>query len=131
MGNSADFVQGLVACGFLCLHDQIAHTELLDERHDFLLRAGADRKHGDHGGNSENHSQHGEERAQFVNEQVLESQAQVGKPLPNRKRVTKPRGRDLIRGAHRGAPTGPAELAGFAEPPRQQRINDGHFRPYF
>ena len=43
--------------------DEIVDSHLLDEGHDFLTRARADRQHGHHRGHTEDHAQHGEERA--------------------------------------------------------------------
>ena len=66
------------------LDDQVAHAEVLDERHHLLLRAGANRQHRDHGGDAEDHAEHGQQRAQLVDEQVvdpeLERRQDVGGP---------------------------------------------------
>ena len=43
--DRAHLVQRLPVGGLTRLDDQVAHAEVLDERHDLLLRAGADREH--------------------------------------------------------------------------------------
>ncbi len=54
----ADFLKLLLVACFLGFHDQIAHAQLLDERHHLLLRSRADRKHRHHRRDAENHSEH-------------------------------------------------------------------------
>ncbi len=68
------------------LDDQVAHAELLDERHDFLLRAGADREHRDDRRHAEDHPHHREERSQLVRAQVLEPEPQLGQEVRRRAR---------------------------------------------
>src|ERR1019366_545640 len=65
----------------LCFHDHVAHTHLLDIRHDLLLRACADGKHGNNCGHAEDHSQHGEERTQLVGGEVLQAELHIGNVL--------------------------------------------------
>src|SRR2546428_7010788 len=67
--------------GFLSFYDQVPHAQLFDERHHLLLRPGADRKHRDHGCDTENHPQHGEQGPELVEQQVFEAQAKVGQEL--------------------------------------------------
>src|SRR5262249_24927094 len=75
------FLQRLAVGRLARLDDQVAHAELLDERHHFLLRAGADREHGDHGRHAEDHAQHREQRPQLVRAQVLEPEAELGQDV--------------------------------------------------
>src|SRR5262249_53598582 len=59
--------------------DQVAHAELLDERHHLLLRAGADRQHRHDGRDAEDHPEHREQRPQLVRAEVLEAEPQLRK----------------------------------------------------
>ena len=68
----AHLLQRLVVGRLARLDDQVAHAELLDERHHLLLRAGADRQHGDDGRHAEDHAEHRQQRAQLVRAQVVE-----------------------------------------------------------
>src|SRR5215469_2540251 len=115
----ADFREFLIGVGFLSLDDEVAHAELLDKCHHFLLRARTDGQHRNHRSDTENHAQHGQDRTQFVTEEVFQPEAQIREPLPKREWITEARRNDRVcrslGGAHRGAPTGPA-AAGFAEP---------------
>jgi hypothetical protein len=56
---------------FLGLNENVADTQLLDERHHFLLSPSPNGQHGNDGSNSKNHTEHGEQRAQLVAGQVV------------------------------------------------------------
>ena len=62
------------------LDDDVAHAELLDERHHLLLRAGANRQHRDDGRDAEDHAEHRQQRAQLVDAEVVEPELQILKP---------------------------------------------------
>ena len=79
--NFPDFLKLLVVARFLGFYDQVAHAQLLDERHHLLLRSRADRKHCDHRRDTENHSEHGQQRTQLVAGQVLQAKSEIGQPL--------------------------------------------------
>ncbi len=59
--NLANLLMSLPLRGLFRFHDQVVDAHLLDQRHDFLPRARADREHRDHGRHAENHPQHGEQ----------------------------------------------------------------------
>ena len=80
----ADLLQRLVVRGFARFDDQVAHAELLDEGHDLLLRAGADRQHRDDRRDAEDHPHHRQQRAQLVGAQVVEAEAQFGQEVRGR-----------------------------------------------
>ena len=63
------------------LDDQVADAELLDERHHFLLRAGADREHRDDRRHAEDHPEHRQQRAELVRAQVLEPEPELGQEV--------------------------------------------------
>src|SRR6516225_6988873 len=75
------FLQLLVVVSFLGLDDDVADTQLFDERHHLLLSPSSNGQHGNDGGNSKNHTEHGEQRAQLVAGEVLEAKGQIGPPL--------------------------------------------------
>jgi hypothetical protein len=77
----ANFLMRLPIGGFPGFHDQVSHTQLLDERHYLLPGSSANRKHGDNCRDSENHAQHGEQRAQPVGQKILQALTKVGHPL--------------------------------------------------
>ena len=79
-------LQRLVVGRLARLDDQVAHAELLDERHDLLLRAGADRQHRDHRRHAEDHPQHRQQRSQLVRAQVVEPEPQLGQEVRRRAR---------------------------------------------
>ena len=74
-GSLADFLLRLPIGGFLGLHNQIAHAELLDEGHHLLLGAGPDGEHGDHRRHAEDHAEHGQKSAQFVQQKRFQALA--------------------------------------------------------
>ena len=71
------FPKVLPGCGLFRLHDQVAHSELLDEGHHLLLGPGSDRQHGDHRRHAEDHTQHGQQGAQLVNAEVFDALQKV------------------------------------------------------
>ena len=80
-GDLAHLLQRLVVGRLARLDDQVAHAKLLDERHDFLLRAGADRQHRDDRRDAEDHAEHRQQRAQLVRAQVVEAHAEIGQEV--------------------------------------------------
>ena len=77
----AHLLQRLVVGRLARFDDQVAHAELLDERHHFLLRAGADRQHRDDRRDAEDHAEHRQQRSQLVRAEVLEAEAELGKEI--------------------------------------------------
>ena len=63
----------LPVVGLLGLDNQVANAHLLDHGHDSLTGSGANRKHRDHGGYPENHSQHCQKGAQPVKHEILQA----------------------------------------------------------
>src|SRR5205085_3202051 len=91
------------AVGFVRFDDEVADAKLLDQLHHLLARAGADGEHSNDGSHAEDHAQHGEQRAHLVQQEVLETLAEIGNDLRDanlaRERRTRWRG-DLRDGAH-------------------------------
>jgi multidrug resistance efflux pump len=52
---------------------EVMHSHLLNQCHDFLPRARADREHRYHGCDSKDHPEHSQQRAQAMQQQILES----------------------------------------------------------
>ena len=105
--------------GFLSFYDQVPHAQLFDERHHLLLRPGADRKHGDHSRDAENHPQHGGQGPELVEQQIFEAQAKVGQELtvtPAAGRWRESGGLDSRRHREPPAAAGTSGPAGFGGP---------------
>ncbi len=76
-----DLLKFLAVARFLGFHNQVAHAQLLNERHHLLLRACADREHRHHRRHAENHSQHGQQGAQLMAGQVFQAKSKIRQPL--------------------------------------------------
>ena len=70
--DAAHFLKGLIVLRLARLDDEIAHPEILDERHHLLLRTGADGQHGHDGRDAEDHAEHRQQRSELVDEQILD-----------------------------------------------------------
>jgi hypothetical protein len=57
--------------GFFGFDNQIVYAHLLDHSHHFLPRSRANREHGDHRCDPEDHAQHGQQGAKSMEKKVL------------------------------------------------------------
>src|SRR5262245_28615446 len=69
----ADFLEVFVF-EFAVLDDDVAQAHRVDDAQALLFGARADRKHGDHRADAEDHPEHGQKRTQLVRVQVAEGQ---------------------------------------------------------
>ena len=120
----ADLLQRLRIRRLARFDDQVPDAELLDERHHFLLRAGADRQHRDDRRHAEDHPEHRQQRTQLVRAEVVEAHPEVGQEVGVGRRQ-QPAARSSSRALRRPAP---AARAGRGRVPGARR-SDRRARP--
>ena len=108
------------------LDDDVAYTQLLDERHHLLLRTRADRQHRDDGRDAEDHAEHREQRAQLVDAEVVEAELQIleaGAELRLRSRNARITSRPVAAQAQRFLCPSPGQRGDCAAPLPCRRAN--------